>query len=163
MKRVVFLLFFIVSFSHGFCQTKYDVSVDTLSNVNLVDGQGVSYKIFQLIDLQDNLWIDSTRKLVVFYDTNKAVLHLPIPNEEVKNFFIERITKNDNGFTMITSQGGGPCIVRHHFVFLVEYGQLFLHKIVSEYGNIDSEKTEMEIKTFYPNLRIGETVLIPFL
>ena len=77
MKRVAFLFFFIVSFSHGFCQTKYDVSVDTLSNVNLVDGQGVSYKIFQLIDLQDNLWIDSTRKLVVFYDTNKNMQSAP--------------------------------------------------------------------------------------
>jgi hypothetical protein len=162
MKRIVFLLLIIkMSFSLGFCQAKCDSHVDTLSNMSLVDGQGVNYKIFQIIDLQDNHWVDSTRKLVIFYDTNKAVLHLPIPDEEIKNFSIDGITTNDNGITLITSQGGGAWIVRHNFIFVVEHGQLFLYKIISEYGDFDSEKTET--KTYHPKLRIDETELILFL
>jgi len=164
MKRLALLWVIIeMTMTLGFCQTNHDIKIDTLSYIKLTDDRGVNYKIIQMVNLVDNHWVDSTRTLVIFYDTNKAILHLPTPDEEVKNFSIKGISNNENGITLITSQGGGPCIVQHHFIFVVEYGQLYLNKIISEFGGFGSKESETDIKTFHPNIRIDEIKLITFL
>ena len=164
MIRFTLFLFIVgIITTPGACQVLGDIPTDTLSCINLTDGQGVNYKIIQTVDLQDNHWVDSTRILVILYDTNKSIIHLPIPDEEVKNFSIEEITKNNNGITLITSQGGGACIVRRQFVFIILHQQLSLDKIISEYESLYSEEIEQDIKSFHPSLRIDEIKLIHFL
>lgn len=164
MKRFAFLLviFGIVTTSGG-CQALNDIQTDTLSCINLTDGQGVNYKIIQTVDLQNNHWVDSTRMLIIFYDTNRTLIHLPIPDEEVKNFSIEGITKNNNGITLITSQGGGICFIQRQFVFIILHHQLFLDKIISEYECVDSEEIEKDVESFHPSLRMDEIKLSHFL
>lgn len=165
MLRRHFILFVIIemSISLGACQPSNNIQKDTLSCVNLTDDSGLSYKIVQTVDLLDNHRVDSSRTLSIFYDTKKAIIHLPIPDEEVKNFSIEKITKNHNGITLITTQGGGDYIVRRHFVFITIQRQLFLDKIVSEYGSFDSEEMETDVNSFRPNLLIDEIELTQFL
>ena len=164
MTRFAFLLIIVgVITAPGSCQVHDNIQTDTLFCINLTDGQGVNYEIIQTIDLQNNHWVDSTRMLIIFYDTNKTLIHLPIPDEEVKNFSIEKITKNNNGITLITSQGGGMCIVRRQFVFIIHQQQLFLDKIISDYESFDSEEIEQDVRSFNPNLRIDEIKLSHFL
>lgn len=164
MSRFAFLLIIVgIVATTGNCQPSNDIHVDTLSCTNLTDGQGVNYRIIQTIDLQNGKWVDSTRKLIVFYDENKALIHLPIPDEEVKNFSIDGITNNNNGITLITSQGGGIYIVRHQFVLIICHQQLFLNKIISEYESTDSEEPEQYIRSFHPGLRIEELKLSNYL
>ena len=164
MNRFAFLLVIVgVVTTPGACQALDDIQTDTLSCISLTDGQGMNYKIIQTVDLQDSHWVDSTRMLIISYDTNKTLIHLPISDEEVKNFTIEGITNNNNGITLITSQGGGVCIVRRQFVFIILHHQLFLDKIISEYDSFDSEEIEQDVKSFHPCLRIDEIKLSHFL
>ena len=105
MTRFAFLLIvFGIITSTGFCQVPENIPKDTLSCINLTDGQGMNYKIVQTVDLRNNLWADSTRVLVICYNSNKSLIHLPIPDEEVKNFSIEGITEHTiwNNFDYIS-------------------------------------------------------------
>ena len=165
MKRQFYILFSIIvmAIPEGLCQSSENIRVDTLSCVELIDDGGVNYKIIQTVDLRDNHWVDSTRKLVIYYDTKKATIHLPISDEEVKNFSVEEITRNHNGIIVNTTQGGGTCIVRRHFILNVIHHQLFLVRIISEYGSFDSEEIETEVQPIQPHLPIDETELTPFL
>ena len=162
-RLAIFLFIFGFLSSSGVCQVLDNTPKDTLFCMNFTDGQGVNYRIIQTVDLHNNHWIDSSRLLIIFYDTNRALIHLPIPDEEVKNFSIEGITNHNNGITLITSQGGGACIIQRQFVFIVFDHQLFLDKIISKYSSFDSKEIEEDVKTFHPILRMEEIMLRHFL
>ena len=164
MKRIVLLLIIMVeTLQLSFGHSKQDTITDTLFAMNFTDVRGVRYKIIQTIDLLDNYWIDSTRKIIVYYDNKKAIIRLPIPDEEVKNFSVERISRNYNGFTLITTQGGSPFIVRRSFFFKIIHHKLYLYKILSEYECFDIKKIEKDCKKIYPKLQIDTFDLVFFL
>ena len=165
MTKQFILLFWFIIEAVGVlaCQTSSGVQVDTILCVNFQDGCGINYTIIQTAEMQDDQWIDSTRILTVSYGSKKAIIHLPIPDEGVKNFSIEGITQDYDGFSLTTSQGGGTCIIRRTFIFKVIHHQLFLGGIISEFGSFDSEDLAIETQTFHPKLKIDEIELMPFL
>lgn len=164
MMRYFCLFFFIfAAVPFGLCQSCNNNGTDTVSCINISDGRGINFKILQTIDLLDNHWADSTRKLIILYDTKKAVIHLPVPDENVKNFTIDCVEKKYNGFTLVTFQGGAPSMVRRLFDFRVNKNQLYLYKIVSKYSSFDSRRTNKVVYRLHPKMKIDEIDISSFL
>ena len=163
MKRLILFAIINTVLTLGYCQPHNCNRKDTILCMCLKDDRGVQYELVQTIDLKNNYWIDSTRKIIILYNTNKAIIHLPVPDEDVKNFSVDGINKKYNGFKIITSQGGGPFIIRRYFYFRSNHNQIYLHKIVSEFLNLDSKRKKKDIAILHPRLQITEIDLIQFL
>lgn len=150
----------------SFGQVPNNILCDTL--LNIIKNQGydcsINYTIIQAINLaEDGGLLDSGRKIIILSDTNKAIIRLPIPDEEVKNFAIDEIREIHNGFAISTSYGGTPCFIRRIFKFKIDDRQIYLQKIISHYKYDDSIISRKIVKRIHPKMVISEIDLTTYL
>ncbi|MBO7586778.1 MAG: hypothetical protein J6T13_06325 [Bacteroidales bacterium] len=138
---------------------------DTLSNFIVNYNNGISCKIIQTIDLAENgRQIDSTWKIILIFDTNHVTIHLPIPDEEVKNFSFDSIRKTRHGIDLIISYGGGSFIIRQIFKMEITIQQqIYLRKIISYCIRADSIIKRRTVKKNHPKNVISEINLTSYM
>lgn len=164
MKKIIISLF--IEFLTLFCfgQTSNNILYDTLLNANQGGGSRINYQVIRSTDLDEEGWqLDSSRLIIIFSDTNRATIRLPIPDEEVKNFAIVGVWNIHNGFALSTSYGGGVCIIQQTFKFKIAGDQIVLHKIVTSYTYDNSRALKKNVRRAHPKLIFSEIDLTTYL
>lgn len=134
---------------------------DTLSDLIVHYNKGIDCKIIQTIDLAESgRQIDSTWKIILIFDTNHVTIHLPIPDEEVKNFSLDSIRKTRHGIDLIISYGGGSFFIQQIFKMeITNQQQVLLHKIISYNTWADSIIKRRTVKNIHPKHVFSEIEL----
>jgi hypothetical protein len=97
----------------------------------------------------DNFRIDSTYRIEIFEnDSLLNIIHLPIPDEDVKNFYISDVKKTLTGFAIIISWGGGDLYYTNYLGFLYKNHQFYLIYTRINIIMINSRKVSKKIKIF---------------
>ncbi|MBN9482608.1 MAG: hypothetical protein J0H46_04610 [Bacteroidetes bacterium] len=130
-----------------------DTVAKLLLNRKTYDNDRLS--ILELYSLgKDGYRIDSSHALFFVIGNKKiASFRLPIPDDEVKNFQVGKITETKNGFKMDVTWGGGENIYRIDLYFIYRDRYFYLYLIKKNHFMLSSQKemnSEKKLKHLVP-------------
>ena len=159
------LLLFLCAFAFSCMgQSRHDCHKDTISSMSVPWHKNMECHIIETKDFDKNgEWVDSTWRITISIDTIQMTIHLPISDEDIKNFSVKEIKANRNVIVLCTSQGGGNFLIQRFFIFKSFHRQFYLNKVVTQYTSFESKRITKEVDRYHRKLQLSELYLLRFL
>jgi hypothetical protein len=162
------LLSFVILFSFQSCQENIS-SRDSFPNIKanvskisdtldvLVLKQEKYNDIYKIIHLERT---ENRREQILILENNilTSSISLPIPDEEVKNFSVNKIEETQKGFKISIDWGGGNYFYERCFFFILKNNQFYLDNIT--YRNNFKKSKRLKI---YPLVEISKFNMVDFI
>jgi hypothetical protein len=125
----------------------------------------LDYQVIKLSNLdREGCQINSTKRIELTKQNKTiAIISLPYPDEEIKNFSVNKIEETINGFKIFVDWGGGNYFYGRCFYFNFKNGQFYLDSLNMKSYVLEPEKHMKITKKIRPPIVINEFMILHYL
>lgn len=161
MKKqyILILLLLLIVNSSLPCKANEKTDTITITKLTSINKHGKEYEVIQIYNNT------TSRKYLQLHLNNKVVqsIILPLPDDDVKNFLLEKISRTKNGFKISISWGDWQNFYENSYYFINQNDEFYLEKVSIKWMTDKLPKTKNKTIIITPSVPFSKFDMTKYL